>query len=71
MLHKIRMDKLVCEALDSVLVLVGDDRDACTMWFIYGHETFVFTWRSKEGQEDEWTQTTKVSLDDRCQFSLA
>ena len=41
MLHKIRMDKLVCEALDSVLVLVGDDRDACTMWFIYGHELFV------------------------------
>ena len=31
----------------------------------------LFVWRSKEGQEDEWTLTTKVSLDDRCQFSLA
>ena len=64
------MEQLLHEALDSGLVLVGDNRDACKLWFIDGYE--VFAYMVGEFQQDESrTLSTDLSPDDVCQFSFA
>ena len=58
------------EALESGMVLVGDDRDACKMWCFDGREMFAYM--VKECQLDPaWSMRRDLTPSDVCQFSVA
>ena len=65
-----RMERPMYEALESGMVLVGDDRDACKVWCVDGREMFAYM--VKECQLDlAWSMRRDLTPSDVCQFSVA